>query len=112
MRQQGDNMARIEIPALYRLDVGSSTWGWHKMEDLVTAVNGLLDQSPLDPMSLEEIGRTFIHLNKDVLFTWSDDDDVGFAPFEYVQWDKPNLFVPAQWGMRVISEIKRHIAAC
>lgn len=102
-------MPRLEIPALYRLDVGSGLWGWHKMSDLATAVNNIIERSALDPLSTEEIGKQFVHLNKEKLFAWSDEKDIDFVSPDEVPWSNPDLFVPAQWSMNVIKEIRRRI---
>jgi hypothetical protein len=102
-------MARLEIPALYRLDLGHSGWGWHKMTDLTTAVNNLIERSPLKTLTPDEIGKKFVHLNREKTFTWSDEQDVDVVWAEEMQWSKPNLFVPAQWGLRVIDAVKCQI---
>jgi len=109
MRQQGVTMARLEIPALYRLDIGSNGWGWHKMADLTTAVNTLMERSLFSPLNAEEIGRKFARLNKEALFAWSDGQIIDLVPMEMVPWSKPDLFVPAEWGIRVIREVKAQI---
>ena len=105
-------MARLEIPALYRLDIGSTNWGWHKMEDLTTAINALLARSPLDPITTEQIGEEYAYFNGVGLFAWSDENDIWFVEPHKVPWLKENLFVPARWGIRVIEQIKLQIAAC
>lgn len=124
-------MARIEIPALYRLDVGSSKWGWYKMVDLISAVNHILARSPLDQIGSSEkdafvrtkekymyeimsreMFKRFGRLNKDDIFVLSN----GYDLFELTHRDAreavfdQNLYVPAQWGMSVIRKVKRMVA--
>jgi hypothetical protein len=119
-------MARMEIPALYRLDLGSSTWGWHKMSDLVIVVDLLVERLPeniLPPIKIEAANPTkdcihrlkgkrlltlFGSLNREELFGWSDEIEIEFDEIKDVPWDRPNLFVPAQWSLDVIATIKNH----
>jgi len=116
-------MARLEIPALYRLEIGNSRWAWHKMDDLRTVV-GLLFERSLDglPESLLEgaksdglptaraLLREYGQLNTEALFAWSDEQDIDFVPVEEVPFDRPNLFVPAKWSLRVIEVVKKIVS--
>ena len=115
-------MARMEIPALYRLDIGSSRWGWHKMEDLRTVIgllfersqNGLPESLRKDASSDERpttqaLLREFGHLNVETTFGWTDEQDIDFVSVEDVPFDRPNLFVPAQWSLRTIDAVKNII---
>ncbi|MES2216366.1 MAG: hypothetical protein V4481_03650 [Patescibacteria group bacterium] len=123
-------MARIEIPALYRLDHGSSKWGWHKMSDLIEAVNNLLFYSPLDALGegedsfcqtkpdymrdvrSHELLKRFGHLSKGEVFMWSNGSNIESGKVSDVPYaDRGDLFVPARWGLDVISEVKRLIVA-
>lgn len=122
-------MVRIEIPALYRLDVGSSKWGWHKMSDLIESVNNLLERASLDNIGHSEThtfcrtkpgymcgicayemierfaflndGKPFVLSNNREVWTTKDPSRMSFDD---------NFFVLARWGMRVIIEVKQMIA--
>jgi hypothetical protein len=112
-------MARIEIPALYRLDIGGSTWGWHKLEDVVAAVNNLLERSAAVlvrnhtyPMTAQEIVGQ-LGKSQQRLLIWTDETDIDTVDdhdaksLQDFPWDKPNLFVPAGWGMKAITHFKQ-----
>lgn len=122
-------MARLEIPALYRLDLGSSTWAWYKMSDLVTAVYLLLERLPnelfpeLDNLEIDTARPTrnhiervkgkrllkqFGHLHNERRMGWSDEVEIGFDDIDKIPWDRPNLFVPAEWGLAVIESVLEH----
>ncbi len=119
-------MARLEIPALYRLDLGSSMWGWHKMSDLVTAVDLLLECLPeeiLPPLEItiprptpnyiqrlkgKRLLKQYGHLNSEPRMAWSDEIEISFDDIDKVPWERPNLFVPAKWGLAVVATIKEH----
>lgn len=112
-------MARLEIPALYRLDIGNSRWGWHKMDDLRTSIGLLFERSQHGlPEALREgassdgrptaqtLLREYGHLNVEETFGWTDEQDIDFVSVEEVPLDRPNLFVPAQWSLRTIDAVK------
>ncbi len=115
-------MARLEIPGLYRLDIGSSDWGWHKMEDLRTAVGLLFERScnglpealrvdasadgrPTAKALLQEYG----HLNRESVFSWTDEVNIDCVPAKDVPCHIFNLFVPARWSLDVIDSVKNTI---
>ena len=85
-------MARLGIPALYHLDIGSSEWGWHKMSDLVCAVNNWLDRSRFRRMTAEEIGKEFSYLNPKRFneLCWAEEEAgvIEFSTIGEIDWSK------------------------
>jgi hypothetical protein len=79
------------------------------MSDLKIAVNNLIEGPKFKSLSKKEIGEQFGYLNDKGLFYWTDGNIIGCEPRTYVPWDTPNMFVPAQWSMKVIKKVKRLI---
>jgi len=106
-------MVHLEIPALYRLDVGSSKWGWHKMFDLTSAVNNLLGRSVLNRMTATQIGKEFGYLNiENPGALWcANAGAIDLTDLSKIVWHDEGLFVPAKWSMRVLEVIKHTIKA-
>jgi hypothetical protein len=106
-------MARLKVPAIYQLDIGSSEWGWFKMEELTLAVNNLIERSPLPhPVSRRDIGNGFVHLNKRKGgLMWSNGADIFEDTDRPINWEFDPIFIPAQWGLNVLEAFKRKIPA-
>ena len=111
-------MARLEIPPLFRLDIGSNNWGWHRMDQLVEAVKNISKRAPhqilLSPDApahawAKALLDTYGILNQELKFVWSDEKDINFVQVSEVPYDNPNLFVSAQWGLRVISAVQAKV---
>lgn len=102
----------LVMPAIHSFE--HHRWGWHKMSDLVIAVNNLFKQqgikSRLKPMELAERFLALTHDGKHlcgIAWTYRGKrkwlrDCVCLHDFSF-----PGAFVPTGWGITVIDVVKR-----
>lgn len=105
------------LPAIYRLKSGSPSslipGGWHRLSELLEAVNNLRREQGLQPMDKWDLVHGFFDLKTGLAFAWFDGQFIMHGQksevSEKMSFDNEELFVPAGWGVAVVEATKRGV---